>query len=106
MSELRTCCDCHRVFCSSDSFWDHIVQELHKDTRCMEHDELLAWGFSVVEDCWIAWEEHWSKSWDPERHLWSALYKPGVMFDDLAPKDRPKRPWWRRLWSMWYNADM
>lgn len=95
----RSCPMCRLYFVHAKAFFTHFVLDLGKDTRCMSVEELEAHGFQELDGVWWPWMDRWEAFWDDDRYTWGALFKPGMMFEDMFPKKlpMPEVSRWRRL---------
>lgn len=97
----RICSMCNFTFYSEPAFLWHYIQSKNEDTRCMSAVEMKAFGFYQRDGGYETWGDRHRDSWDPDRNLWSSLYKPALMFDYMFPAYTfPKIPKWKRLLGM------
>jgi hypothetical protein len=98
---MRQCMACKETFSSSESYWTHFTNHLGPGTLCKSAAELETWGFTQRDDgSWETWYEVHNTLWDSNRALWSSLFKPAQMFDEMFPRKTPeprKTPWWKRI---------
>jgi hypothetical protein len=95
----RPCSMCLKSFCTEAAFYSHYLQEAYKDTRCMSTAEMEAYGFCTKGNEYETWGDRHRDFWDSDRHIWSSLYKPAEMFNDMFPRKEiiQTTPRWQRL---------
>ncbi len=98
---MRTCIECNQKFATSASYWTHFTNHMGPGTLCKGPEELETWGFDWTEDGWKTWFESHSPGWSEERFVWSSLFRPVLMYEELFPVPKIQTPkpctWWKRL---------